>query len=76
MAGSDDSVRTGRPDTWAQAQSGRCLMNGNVVGVRDNTGLADATVTLLGHPDDARLRSVKLTAKTDDKGKYSLKEIP
>ena len=60
----------------AQAQSGRCLMHGFVVGARDNPGLKDATVTLLGDPDNDRLRKVKLTAKIDDKGKYELKDIP
>ena len=60
----------------ARAQSGRAWMNGFVVGEKITSGIGDATVTLTGDPDNARIRNVKLTAKTDDKGEYSLKEIP
>jgi Carboxypeptidase regulatory-like domain len=60
----------------ARAQSGRCWMEGFVVSDSDWRGLKGATLELSGDPDDARLRSVKLTAKADDAGKYSLKAIP
>ena len=60
----------------ASAQSGRCVMEGFVVGESDYPGLAGATVELIGDPHNDSLRSVKLVAKADDQGKYSLKEIP
>ena len=40
-----------------------------VVGARDNPGLKHATVTLIGDPDNDRLRSVKLTAKTTSRSR-------
>jgi hypothetical protein len=60
----------------ASTQSGRCWMDGYVVGERDNPGLAGATVELIGDPDAPRLRDVKQTAKADGEGKYALTEIP
>ena len=62
--------------TLAHAQSGRAWMKGFIVGEKITSGISDATVTLTGDPDTARIRNVKLTAKTNDKGEYSLKEIP
>lgn len=58
------------------AQSGRSWMNGIVLGESDTNGLVGASVELIGDPDSARLRSVKLTTQTDSHGKYAFKDIP
>lgn len=60
----------------ASAQSGRCVMEGFVVGQSDFPGVSGATVELIGDPDIERQAPVKLTAKAGEQGKYSLKEIP
>jgi len=57
-------------------QSGRSWMNGFVFDKSDTRGLADATVELIGDPASERLRSVKLTTKTDSNGKYAFKDVP
>jgi len=62
--------------SMSHAQSGRSWMEGYVVGESDVSGLGQATVELAGDPDNARLKSVKLTAKTGEMGKYAIKEIP
>jgi hypothetical protein len=61
--------------TNSSAQSGRSWMKGFVV-ESDTNGIAAATVELIGDQDNARLRSVKLTAQTDATGKYSLEDVP
>ncbi len=58
------------------AQSGRSWMNGFVFADSDTTGLPGATVELIGDQSNERLRSVRLNTKTDQDGKYSIKEIP
>ena len=58
------------------AQSGRSWMNGFVFADSDTTGLAGATVELIGDQNSARLRPVKLTTTSEQDGKYSLKDIP
>ena len=58
------------------AQSGRSWMNGFVFADSDTRGLAGATVELIGDQSNARLRSVKLTTKTEQDGKYSIQDIP
>jgi Carboxypeptidase regulatory-like domain len=61
----------------ASAQSGRGWMEGRVVGKSDSpSSLSGATVELIGHRGNPRLKSVKLTTKADGKGDYSLKGIP
>jgi hypothetical protein len=58
------------------AQSGRSWMNGIVFADSDTTGLPGATVELVGDQSNDRLRSVRLNTKTDQNGKYSMKDIP
>jgi hypothetical protein len=58
------------------AQSGRSWMNGFVYADSDITGLTGATVELVGDQGNARLRSVRLSTKTDQRGEYSMKDIP
>ena len=60
----------------AGAQSGRSWMNGFVFADSDTRGLPGASVELIGDQSNARLRSVRLSAKTDQDGKYSIKDIP
>ena len=60
----------------AGAQSGRSWMNGIVLDESDTNGIVGATVELIGDPDSARLRSVRLTTQTDSNGKYSFKDVP
>lgn len=60
----------------AAAQSGRSWMNGFVFADSDTTGLPGASVELIGDQSSERLRSVRLSAKTDQNGKYSIQEIP
>jgi hypothetical protein len=62
--------------TQAAAQSGRCLIEGFVIGGGELDSLAGATVELIGDPNTASVRAVKLSATTDAEGKYSLSEIP
>ncbi|HKA22207.1 MAG TPA: carboxypeptidase regulatory-like domain-containing protein [Blastocatellia bacterium] len=63
------------PET-VTAQSGRSWMNGFVFADSDTRGLAGATVELIGDQNSDRLRSVKLTAKSEQDGKYSIQDIP
>ena len=58
------------------AQSGRSWMEGFVFADSDTRGLPSATVELIGDQGNARLRSVRLSTKTEEDGKYSIKEIP
>jgi Carboxypeptidase regulatory-like domain len=58
------------------AQSGRSWMNGFVFADSDTIGLPGATVELIGDQNSDRLRSVRLITKTDQDGKYSIKDIP
>ena len=60
----------------ATAQSGRSWMNGIVFDESDTNGINGATVELIGDPDSARLRSVRLTTQTDPNGKYSFNPVP
>jgi carboxypeptidase family protein len=60
----------------AAAQSGRSWMNGFVFADSDTRGLSGATVELTGDQNSARLRSVKLTTKSEQDGKYSVQDIP
>jgi hypothetical protein len=60
----------------AVGQSGRSWMNGIVLDESDTNGIAGATVELIGDPDSARLRAVKLTTQTDPNGKYAFKDVP
>jgi Carboxypeptidase regulatory-like domain len=58
------------------AQSGRSWMNGFIFADSDTTGLPGATVELTGDQSNARLKSVHLSTKAENDGKYSLKDIP
>jgi len=58
------------------AQSGRSWMNGFVFADSDTRGLAGATVELIGDQSSDRLRSVKLTTKSEQDGKYAIQDIP
>src|SRR3982751_3410550 len=58
------------------AQSGRSWMNGFVFADSDTAGLPGATVELVGDQGNARLRSVRLSTRTDQRGEYSMKDIP
>ena|SRR5215510_4322401 len=58
------------------AQSGRSWMNGFVFADSDTQGLAGANVELIGDQNNDRLRSVRLSTKAEEDGKYSLKDIP
>lgn len=58
------------------AQSGRSWMNGFVFADSDTNGLPGATVELIGDQNNARLKSVRLTTKSEQDGKYSIKDIP
>lgn len=60
----------------AAAQSGRSWMNGFVFADSDTEGLSGATVELIGDQKNERLRSVRLSTRTEQDGKYSMKEIP
>jgi hypothetical protein len=57
------------------AQHGRSWMNGVVYGESDTQGLAGATVELTGDPNSPVVSSMKLSAKTDDGGKYYLQGV-
>ena len=57
-------------------QSGRSWMNGFIFADSDTTGLAGAAVELIGDQNNARLKSVHLSTKAEENGKYSLKDIP
>ena len=59
----------------ANAQSGRCVMEGFVVGESDNPGISGATVELTGNPESGG-HLPKQTATTDAMGKYLLEDIP
>jgi hypothetical protein len=58
------------------AQSGRSWMNGFIFADSDTRGLPGAAVELTGDQSSGRLRSVKLTTKSEQDGQYSLKDIP
>ena len=58
------------------AQSGRSWMNGFVFAASDTRGLAGATVELIGDQNSDRLRSVRLTTKSEQDGKYAINDIP
>jgi hypothetical protein len=58
------------------AQSGRGWMKGIVLGLSDSQGMSGAVVELTGDPDNARLRSVAFNSKTEERGQYSLQNIP
>jgi hypothetical protein len=61
---------------YASAQSGRCLIEGIVVGRGELSHIQGATVELIGDPADAHARGVRLTASTDGEGRYAIREIP
>jgi hypothetical protein len=58
------------------AQSGRSWMNGFVFADSDTNGLAGALVELIGDQNNDRLKSVRLSTKAENDGKYSIKDIP
>ena len=58
------------------AQSGRSWMNGFVFADSDTRGLPGATVELTGDQSNDRLRSVRLSTKAGEDGKYSIEDIP
>ena len=58
------------------AQSGRSWMNGFIFADSDTNGLPGANVELTGDQSNARLKSVHLSTKAENDGKYSLKDIP
>lgn len=58
------------------AQSGRSWMNGFVFADSDTKGLSGATVELIGEQSNDRLRNVRLSVKTEEDGKYSIKDVP
>jgi hypothetical protein len=60
----------------AVAQSGRSWMNGFVFADSNTNGLAGALVELIGDQNNDRLKSVRLSTKAENDGKYSLKDIP
>ena len=51
-------------------------MGGFIFADSDTRGLQGALVELIGDQGNARLRSVKLSTKAEDDGKYSMKDIP
>ena len=60
----------------AAAQSGRSWMNGIVFDESDTQGISGARVELIGDPDSPRPRANRLTTNTDERGKYSFKDVP
>ena len=58
------------------AQSGRSWMNGFIFADSDTNGLPGANVELTGDQSNARLKSVHLSTRAENDGKYSLKDIP
>jgi hypothetical protein len=58
------------------AQSGRSWMNGFIFADSDTKGLSGANVELTGDQSNARLKSVHLSTRAENDGKYSLKDIP
>jgi hypothetical protein len=56
------------------AQSGRSWMNGFVFADSDTNGLVGANLELTGDQNNARLKSVHLSTKAENDGKYSLKD--
>jgi len=58
------------------AQSGRSWMNGFIFADSDTNGLSGANVELTGDQSNARLKSVHLSTRAENDGKYSLKDIP
>ena len=60
----------------ASAQSGRCLLEGIVVGGDEVEHIHGATVELIGDSADAHTRGVRLTTTTGGDGRYGVKEIP
>ena len=51
-------------------------MSGFVFADSDTAGLPGAVVELEGDQNNARLRAVRLSAKTGQDGQYSIKDIP
>lgn len=64
------------PIMIAAGQSGRSWMNGMVFDESDTQGIGGARVELIGDPDSFRLRAIRLTTNTDERGKYSFKDVP
>src|SRR5262245_53781684 len=60
----------------SDAQSGRGWMNGFVFAESPTNGLLGASVELIGDQDNARVKSVRLSAKAEEDGKYSIENIP
>lgn len=60
----------------AGSQSGRSWMNGFVFADSDTRGLQGANIELTGDRSNERLRSVRLSTKADQQGKYSINDIP
>lgn len=58
------------------AQSGRSWMNGFVFADSDTKGLSGGSVELIVDQDNDRLRNIRLGTKTEEDGKYSIKDIP
>ena len=58
------------------AQSGRSWMNGFIFADSDTNGLSGANVELTGDQSNARLKSVHLSTRAENDGKYALKDIP
>ena len=58
------------------AQSGRSWMSGFIFADSDTNGLSGANVELTGDQSNARLKSVHLSTRAENDGKYSLKDIP
>ena len=58
------------------AQSGRSWMNGFIFADSDTKGLLGANVELIGDQNNERLRAVRLSTKTEQDGKYLIKDIP
>jgi len=51
-------------------------MGGFIFADSDTQGLPGAVVELVGDQSNARLRAVKLSTKAEERGEYSIKDIP
>ena len=58
------------------AQSGRGWVKGIVLGVSDSQGMSGAVVEMTGDWNIPTLRDVSLKAVTDERGRYSFKDVP
>jgi len=58
-----------------RAQSGRCMIEGYVVGESHYDAIAGATVELIRDEEPSPRRTVKPSGMTDVKGKYSFKGV-